>query len=217
LIFEHYEQAVESAVLDVAAHNFAGIPPSVIQGDSRSTLPRTQEAELVLFSPPYPNSFDYTDVYNVELWALGYLRSWDENRRLRNSTLSSHVQVKRAFDVAPAGSLRLERVLVELKEHADELWDRALPAMVGAYFAELSNIVAASATRLSEGGRIWMVVGDSRYAGIDIKVGQILAELADHLGLRLVSIEPFRSMRVSPQQGGSAGLDESLLVLEQRR
>ena len=33
--------------------------------------------DLAVFSPPYPNSFDYTDVYNVELWAMGYLRNSD--------------------------------------------------------------------------------------------------------------------------------------------
>lgn len=213
-VYEEYEQAVGSAIRDITAHNFDGDSPTVIQGDSRSALPSTRDAELVIFSPPYPNSFDYTDVYNVELWVLGYLRSWDENRQLRSSTLSSHVQIKREFGSAPSGSPLLDGVLRDLRLREEDLWDKALPDMVGAYFAELSSIIAASAAQLTLGGRIWIVVGDSRYAGINIKVAQILAELAVTRGLRLVSMEPFRSMRVSPQQGGAEGLDESLLILE---
>lgn len=53
--------------------------------------------DLAVFSPPYPNSFDYTDVYNIELWTLGYIRDAASNQRLRSATLSSHVQIGRKF------------------------------------------------------------------------------------------------------------------------
>ena len=69
----------------------------VLRGDSRITLQRVESCELAVFSPPYANSSDYTDIYNVELWALGYLDGSRANSRLRSATLSSHVQVSRDF------------------------------------------------------------------------------------------------------------------------
>ena len=58
-----------------------------------------------------------------------------------------------------------------------------------------------------------MVVGDSRYAGVDVPVAHILGEEAPSLGFTPITMEPFRSMRVSPQQGGRPELAETLLTL----
>lgn len=61
-----------------------------------------------------------------------------------------------------------------------------------------------------------MVVGDSRYDGVDVPVAKILGELAEADGWELKRIEPIRSMRTAPQQGGRAELPESLIVLERQ-
>src|SRR5262249_52392367 len=45
----------------------------LLRGDARQRISEITNVDLAVFSPPYPNSFDYTDVYNVELWMLGYL------------------------------------------------------------------------------------------------------------------------------------------------
>ena len=58
-----------------------------------------------------------------------------------------------------------------------------------------------------------MVVGNSQYAGITVPVDQILIDLAPYWGLRLCAREPFRSMRLSAQQGGHPELAENLIVL----
>ena len=78
--------------------------------NTRSSLQSTQ-FDLVVFSPPYPNSFDYTDIYNVELWALGYLGSSADNRKLRGETLRSHVQIRRAYESANGHSPKLVQTL----------------------------------------------------------------------------------------------------------
>jgi hypothetical protein len=86
--------------------------------------------------------------------------------------------------------------------------------MVGAYTSDMAKIMRGIASRLRIGGRVYMVVGDSRYAGIDVPVAEILTELAPSLGLEPLRVEPCRSMRASPQQGGRPELSESLLVME---
>jgi hypothetical protein len=89
------DNAVDRAIEDLA--QFAGLPQgehTVLRGDARTALGQVDRADVAIFSPPYPNSFDYTDVYNLELWMLGYLRSGEDNRALRQDTLRSHVQLK---------------------------------------------------------------------------------------------------------------------------
>jgi hypothetical protein len=187
----------------------------ILRGDARDLIKNVRQIELSVFSPPYPNSFDYTDVYNLELWVAGYLSDSKMNRRLRESTIRSHVQIKRNFSQLTAGtSLTLERTSQRLKRVRPQLWNRNIPEMVVAYFDDMRNILLGLRRNLQRKGRVFLVVGDSRYANISIPVGKIVAEEAPNLGYKVCSVEPFRSMRTSPQQGGEHDLDESLVILQ---
>ena len=183
------------------------------RGDCRTVLKDIPGVDLAVFSPPYPNSFDYTDVYNIELWMLGYLSDSGENRDLRQSTLCSHVQIKREYPEAPSESQLLTKTLRRLTKSREELWSPWIPQMVGAYFHDMKTVMHDLYPSLAERAEMWMVVGDSRYAGVHISTADILAELAPELGYDVIKLEPFRSMRSSAQQGGKAELDETLIVL----
>src|SRR5690606_15007669 len=174
---------------------------------------KVQDIDICVFSPPYPNSFDYTDINNVELWMLGYLKSAAQNKKLRTSTFPSHMQIKRTISKAPDGSKHLESVLKKLKSARDDLWDSRIPDMVGAYFHDLSEIISNVSRQLSHKGEVWIVVGDSRYAGINIPAADILDQLLQGSGLKTKLLENCRSMRSSAQQGGQSVLAENLLVL----
>lgn len=207
-----FADAVAAAIVEISACAYRPIrTATVLQGDSRKLFGDIQPVDLIVCSPPYPNSFDYTDVYNMELWMLGYLTSAQDNASLRRSTLSSHVQVSRNFAVAPS-TPTLDRTLQELNRATDALWDPNIPAMVGAYFADLLQLLKTSARLLPSHGQAWFVVGDSQYANILVPVAAILSELAPSAGLRIERISPFRSMRVSPQQSGRHMLSEDLVV-----
>lgn len=210
-------EAVEKAVGDILRYaSRAERRFTVLRGDARRLVNKIRSVDIAIFSPPYPNSFDYTDVYNVELWGLGYLQQAQHNTRLRQATISSHVQIKRRFLQPPTGSSLLNRTVHGLQAERDNLWDNRIPDMVGAYFADMVQVLNAIVGRLPNKGQIWMVVGDSKYAGVPIPVADILVELAPSIGSRLVAKEPFRSMRTSVQQGNSPSLAETLLVLRRR-
>ncbi len=183
------------------------------RGDCRSALAEPAPCELAVFSPPYPNSFDYTDVYNVELWMLGYLTDSQSNQTLRGSTLCSHVQVGRDFPTAPLGSAKLDETLTRLGDCRADLWDHRIPAMVGGYFADLMQVLDRLHRSVARGGSVWMVVGDSRYAGVQLETAAIIIELAPKAGWHVGQVESCRSMRVSAQQGGRFELTETLIVL----
>lgn len=208
-----FADAASSAIAET--HRFAGRQEGgyrVIRGDSRSALV-DESFELAVFSPPYPNSFDYTDVYNIELWMLGYLQSFDDNKRLRQATLASHVQVHRQYAEAPQGSPSLDKTITALEAARPALWSKRIPEMVGAYFAEMAGVIGNVGKMLVPGGTMWIVVGDSRYAEIPVETAVVLAELAIGMDLRVERIDVLRDMRASAQQGGQYQLGESLIVL----
>ena len=183
------------------------------RGDSRVVLKGVESCELAVFSPPYPNSSDYTDIFNVELWALGYLNGSHANSNLRSATLSSHVQKSRKYSEPPVGSPTLEELLESLNARRNEIWNRKIPAMVGAYFSDLMDILDDLSRVLVRGGSAWMVLGDSRYAGVHISATKVLQELVVGRGWEVLGTEPFRSMPTSAQQGSERVLSEQLLVL----
>ena len=187
---------------------------TLLRGDARTLAADIGSHDLAIFSPPYPNSFDYTDVYNVELWAMGYLRSSDENVRLRHATLRSHVQLLRDFGDHGVRSPTLTATIDALGQVRDQLWNRHIPEMISAYAGDLALVMGHLRRALRSRGRAYIVVGDSRYAGVDVPVAQILTEITHTLDYRLVALEPSRSMRSSPQQGGRHELVETLVVLE---
>lgn len=188
----------------------------VLRGDARLLIDEIGPHDLAVFSPPYPNSFDYTDVYNVELWSSGYLCNREENTQLRHATLRSHVQILRNFDSGMVRSTTLENTINALRDVRNELWNRHIPEMVGGYAGDLVVIMTKLRNNLRPRGRVYVVVGNSRYAGVDIPVAKILTEITQPLGYSIVGQEPCRSMRSSPQQGGQRELEETLVVFQKR-
>lgn len=189
----------------------------LLRGDSRALIRSVEQADLLLCSPPYPNSFDYTDIYNVELWALGYLQDAASNRALRLATLRSHVQIARDWSVAHLPSPTLRKCLAALSRKRGELWNPNLPQMVAGYFDDLCRILEGAHAILTPRAHALFVVGDSRYAGVLVDVAKILGELAPSRGFRCIETRAVRAMRASAQQGGVFSLGESLVRLERNK
>lgn len=210
-VHQMFEAAFLNAIEDIV--RFGKRPCNkytLLRGDSRVALAEAQSADFSIFSPPYPNSFDYTDIYNLELWMLGYLKMPDDNRKLREATLRSHVQIKRSFE-ATSSSPTLDATIMALNEQRSEMWNHNIPDMVRAYFDDLVAILTQLHRIIVPGGSVMMVVGDSRYAGVVVDVGTILVELGRGLGFELSNLSSMRSMRSSAQQGGTYDLDETLV------
>lgn len=209
------DDAVDMAAADLTL--YAGLPRGrhvVHRGDARIALANVAQADVAIFSPPYPNSFDYTDVYNLELWMLGYLRSGPDNRALRHQTLRSHVQMKWRDTQRLAASDVLEGTLDDLRRARTDLWNPHIPEMIGFYFDDLATIFAQLRRILPPGHHAIIAIGDSQYAGIHVDVASILVECVGRLGFRLTERGAIRSMRNSSQHGGGFELSEHCLVFE---
>jgi hypothetical protein len=212
-----FQEYALNAAFDLQMYNSRAVRDfTLLRGDSRTLLTSVDQIDLSVFSPPYPNSFDYTDVYNVELWMLGYLKGSESNLILRNSTLRSHVQINRDMSGNRYMSKALTQTIAALDQSREQLWNRHIPEMIAAYASDMGDIMSSLASKLRPGGRVYMVVGDSRYAGVYIPVAKVLTEISKQTGLRAIGSEACRSMRSSPQQGGREDLQETLLIFDKK-
>ncbi|MFH1871043.1 MAG: hypothetical protein ABIK82_17105 [Pseudomonadota bacterium] len=214
-VLPRFIDGVKHMVEDIYRYSTLSRPnTSVLRGDARQLLPLFDESiDAAIFSPPYPNSFDYTDIYNVELWMLGYFGRSEDNAQLRLSTMRSHVQVAWEMPTSCTSGL-LKKTLQQLHARREELWDHRLPEMVHGYFEDLTGMLREIRRCLTPGGHVAIVVGDSSYAGVRIDSAKILAEAVGPLGFQIQSQESVRVMRASMQQRrGEKVLDEWLIRL----
>ena len=216
-VFERFEAAVTRAVEDLIGFNsYLYSQHRVYTDDARMRLRSIRSADLAIFSPPYPNSFDYTDVYNLELWMLGYFRSAKDNKSLRARTLRSHVQIKWPEVEVVGKTPMLNALKRALDERRKDLWNRNIPEMVVGYFADLQNVLISLNRIVRPGGNVVVAVGDSQYGGVRIDVAGILAEIALRCGYDVAGAGEIRSMRASAQHGGRFDLSETALRLRRR-
>lgn len=157
--------------------------------------------DLCLTSPPYLNSFDYTDVYRPELFLGEYVSNMDQLTSVRRRTIRSHVQVRwtdpRSSDFGPA----YDRIASDLKERVHELWSQRIPLMTQAYFEDLQRVLVNLRAQAKRGAAAWFVVSTSAYAGIHIPVDVILSEVAERSGWSVRSVNKMRNLgRVANQQ-----------------
>lgn len=172
--------------------------------------------DLVITSPPYLNSRDYTDTYMLELKTLGFTKTSDEIKELREKTLRSHVQIK-WNDTSNVNNELLENTLVELEEASKEIekWNDSIIDMVRLYFVDMQNIFRVLYGKMKIHGRIYFNVSNSAYFNVLINTLEICASIAEQEGFKVLEIRDARKLKTSPQQKKTIGkLLEGVVVLE---
>lgn len=216
-VYPLFKDSIYSMIRDIYAHDESRLSDCfVIHGDSREVVGCLDEdVDLFLFSPPYPNSFDYTDIYNVELWFLEYFKTAEDNIEQRKKTMRSHVQVRWEEPAYNTKSPSLKKTVSRLSEVREKLWDKRIPDMVQAYFEDMDILLSKMRDRLSPHGNIAIVVGDSSYMDIWIESAKIIIEIAKNNGLKIRKKKSERVMRASAQHSKKEKfLNEWLLIFE---
>lgn len=153
--------------------------------------------EGIIFSPPYANCFDYTEIYKLELWFGKFVSEYTELKRLRNNSLHSHLNGDLNIDV-DSKSVFLTELLGELQKK--DLWDKKIPKMLLLYYDDMFKVIKESYRVLDDKGFCCIVVGNSAYGGIVFPADLILAEYAESIGFTVDKIEVDRYIITSSQQ-----------------
>lgn len=158
---------------------------------------KPKSVEGIIFSPPYANCFDYTEIYKLELWFGKFVSEYADLKKLRNASLHSHLNGDLNIEVK-AKSETLAKLLIELQEK--ELWDKKIPKMLQLYYDDMFKVIDESYALLADEGFCCIVVGNSAYGGIVFPADLILAEYAEKIGFNVDKIEVDRYIITSSQQ-----------------
>ena len=179
-----------------------------------------KSVDAVITSPPYPNEKDYTRTTRLESVLLGLITNRSELRQVKQDLLRSNTRgvyktddddelvdgFRSIADIADA----IERRRIELGKTSG--FERLYPRVTRLYFGGMFKHLASLRTVLRPGAKLAYVVGDqASYLRVMIPTGQIMADIAESLGYRLIGIDLFRT-RFSTATGQH--LREEVVVLE---
>lgn len=186
-----------------------------IHGDVRSSISQIPNGsvDLVITSPPYLNSRDYTDIYLAELWILDLVNNYEELKQLRHNTFISHVQVKHG-EIKALEITELKKVLNKLNAKKAEFWNNDLPTMIKGYFKDMDTLFAQLRLKMIPNKKIFFNVANSAYYGVEIKVDEIVSAIAETHGFTVNEIREARQLKPSSQQKETIkSLRESVIVM----
>lgn len=212
-----FVNAVEMMISDLEQKSQGWSSPSqrnwrAYLADARD-LPKAQEFDAIISSPPYLNRHDYTRIFSLEL-ALAFLKNHEELKDLRYRSLRSHVEAKKTYS---ADGYKMPTRLATTIETIQKLPvnnDR-IPAMVAGYFEDLFSTLQGLYPRIRKDGHIVFVLGNVRFAGVLIPVDEIVAELGEQIGLNWLKTVVARLRGNSAQQMGRFGRElsrESIII-----
>lgn len=194
------QKKASSMIEDYSCEDNGPVPEIIV--DSVTTMDKRvapKSLDLVLFSPPYANCFDYTKIYYLELWFGGYVNTVADQKEIRMKSLRSHCHATwperySGFHLSPLN----DEILPLLKQQS--LWTDRIPDMLNGYFADMEESLRQIYNALKPGGHCSIVVSNSAYAGIIVPTDVFLAMIAETLGYRVHEIAVERLIITSSQQ-----------------
>lgn len=222
-VLESWGERIQRMADDLRfVHERSGVPARVIKFDARNMelglAPESVDA--VITSPPYPNEKDYTRTTRLESVLLGLITSRNELRQVKQDLLRSNTrgvykddaddQSVESFQSITEIADAIERRRIELGKTSG--FERLYARVTRLYFGGMFRHLTSLRTVLKPGATLAYVVGDqASFLRIMIPTGQIIANIAESLGYRVVGIDLFRT-RFSTATGQH--LREEVVVLE---
>lgn len=188
----------------------------------------TRSVDLMVTSPPYMNNYHYVRNTRPQLYWLSFVSSPQEQRNLETGNFGKYWQtVRDGQDLDLAFEHRgLDEVLVQLRETRRSAGAYGGPGWanyVVSYFNDCDRFLTVLKRVMRRGGVGVIVIGNSIIQGLEIKVEQILGQIAVQHGFRLEGVPCIRNKRVgasitrsSVRRGlrNSATLYESAVIIK---
>lgn len=181
-------------------------------GDARqiAAIFPQESIDLVVTSPPYPNRYDYSAIYTLEL-LLGFVRDRDELRALRFDLFRSHLEAPWPDSVRGL-TIAVQEILSCL--YAEGMSSPRVFKMILGYFSDIAETLAQLLVVMKSGAAAYFVVGNVRIQGQEVPVDLILADIAQSLGFEVEAITVARLKGTNSQQSkkfGAGRLRESIV------
>jgi hypothetical protein len=187
-----------------AVHDVKRVAATVYNTDARQPLRvlRPASIDAVITSPPYPNEKDYTRTTRLESVLLGFVRTKQDLRGLKQDLVRSNTRgVFKADrdDVLVADHDQIQDIADAIEARRIALgktsgFERLYARVTRLYFGGMARHLSDLRSVLRPGAQLAYVVGDqASYLRVMIRTGQLLADIAKSLGYELVNIDLFRT------------------------
>jgi hypothetical protein len=204
-VWDTFESKVLAAAEDANSFSPLRVEARVVLGDGRRPDLATGGTpfDWIVFSPPYPNNIDYTEVYKMENWVIGAYSTADDVRAQRLSTVRSHPSVLFPERYRYLGSTQASAVqqLVDpvLAVIPSDRYRRGRRQLVQGYADDMFTVLLNARLVASTRCRLFFVVGNSLHGhGKDsfvIAADLVMARLAELAGWRVEEIRIARHLR----------------------
>lgn len=190
----------------------------IYNGDARKILleQEIEKFKLCITSPPYLNTFDYTDIYRPELFLGQFVKTMKDLYDLRLQTVRSHIQAKWDNPTCTNFGYIYNNYIKYINNHKNELMNKRIPLMIQAYFEDMLGILELLYSKAAKNAQLWFVVSNSAYANKEIPVDLIIADIAKLAGWKLKEIGVLRNIkrRKTVHSPNIQSLRESLIILQ---
>lgn len=156
----------------------------------------------IITSPPYPNEKDYTRTTRLESVILGLIRDKAQLREFKKSLVRSNtrgVYVDDDDDHLVMQHESIQKIARDIEQRRLDMgktsgFERTYHRVTKLYFGGMARHFTEMKSVLKPGAHLAYVVGDqASYLQVMIRTGQLLAEVAEHLGYEVVSLDLFRT------------------------
>lgn len=190
---------------------------NIINGDCRKILSThsLNEFKLCVTSPPYLNTFDYTDIYRPELFLGKFVTNAEELYNLRLRTVRSHIQAKWDKPELSDFGILYQKSIEHIKGNSDKIMHKNIPLMIQAYFEDMFSILKMLKNKAMKDAQIWFVVSNSAYADMEIPVDLIIGDIASKAGwyLKEIGVLRYINKRKTKYSPEIRELRESVVIL----
>ena len=182
---------------------YTGNLPVIREGDARDLgdIEFPKEPTIIITSPPYPNRYDYSRSYCLEL-CFRFVKSFEELKAVRFGILRSHIESR-----AEEGDRPCHPAIAEVVRNlrGRELNNPRIPIMLTAYFVDMEKCIREWSRVLASGARVAMVVDNVRFEGQVVPVDLVLCDIAERYGFCVDEVVIARYKGNSSQQMGRYG------------
>ena len=141
------------------------------------------------------------------------MKNYDDLKQLRHKTFISHVQVIHG-EIETLEIAELKEVINKLNLNKTEFWNIHLITMVKGYFRDMDTLFAQLKLKMQPNKKLFFNVANSAYYGVEIKVDEIVAAIAETHGFTVNEIREARQLKPSSQQKETIkSLRESVIVM----
>lgn len=196
---------IQTMADDLKAVRDHGSTQSVVHhADARDSgkLIAKQSVHAIITSPPYPNEKDYTRTTRLESVLLGLIRDKAQLRAYKKALVRSNtrgVYVDDDDDHYIMHHQSIQDIAHNIEQRRLDMgktsgFERMYHRVTKLYFGGMARHFQQMKHVLKPGAYLAYVVGDqASYLQVMIRTGQLLAEVAEHLGYEVVALDLFRT------------------------